>query len=81
MRLRGRLWLTLPILAAAYVLLVLGAARWLGGERIDLTHDHLYTLSPGTRDIAAHLRQGDLLPGGVLYEDTLAGRLKQDKPD
>lgn len=57
MRLRGRLWLTLPILAAAYVLLVLGAARWLGGERIDLTHDHLYTLSPGTRDIAAHLQQ------------------------
>jgi ABC-type uncharacterized transport system involved in gliding motility auxiliary subunit len=54
---RGRLWLLLPMLAVAYVLLVLGASRWLGGERIDLTRDHLYTLSPGTRDIVANLRQ------------------------
>ena len=54
---RGRLWLLLPILAAAYVLLVLGASRWFGGERIDLTRDHLYTLSPGTRNILANLKQ------------------------
>lgn len=54
---RGRLWLLLPILAAAYLLLVLGASRWLGGERIDLTRDHLYTLSPGTRSIIANLKQ------------------------
>ena len=54
---RGRLWLLLPILAAAYVLLVLGASRWFGGERIDLTRDHLYTLSPGTRNIIANLKQ------------------------
>lgn len=54
---RGRLWLLLPIFAVAYVLLVLGAARWLGGERIDLTRDHLYTLSPGTRNIIANLKQ------------------------
>ena len=57
LRWRGRLWLLLPILAAAYVLLVLGASRWLGGERVDLTRDHLYTLSPGTRNIIAGLKQ------------------------
>jgi ABC-type uncharacterized transport system involved in gliding motility auxiliary subunit len=54
---RGGLWLLLPVLAAAYVLSVLGTSHWLGGERIDLTRDHLYTLSPGTRDIIADLRQ------------------------
>lgn len=52
-----RLWLALPLLAAAYVLLVLGASRWLGGMRVDLTQDKLYTLSPGTRDILEHLDQ------------------------
>jgi ABC-type uncharacterized transport system involved in gliding motility auxiliary subunit len=55
--LRRRLWLTLPVLAALYVLLVLGASRWLGTMRADLTHDRLYTLSPGTRDILDHLEQ------------------------
>ncbi|HKT40856.1 MAG TPA: Gldg family protein [Rhodanobacteraceae bacterium] len=54
---RGRLWLLLPVLAVVYVLLVLGASRFFGGERIDLTRDHLYTLSPGTRNIIAHLKQ------------------------
>lgn len=52
-----RLWLVLPLLAAAYVLLVLGASRWLGGVRIDLTHDQLYTLSPGTRAIISDLHE------------------------
>jgi len=54
---RRRLWLTLPVLAALYVLLVLGASRWLGTVRVDLTRDHLYTLSPGTRNILGHLEQ------------------------
>ena len=27
------------------------------------------------REIAAHLRQGDLIPGGVLYDETADGRL------
>jgi hypothetical protein len=27
------------------------------------------------REIAAHLRQGDLLPGGILYEETDDGKL------
>lgn len=56
-RWRARPWLLLPMLAVVYVLLVLGASRWLSGERIDLTRDHLYTLSPGTRNIIGHLRQ------------------------
>lgn len=55
--LRGRLWLTLPLLAVAYVLLVLAASRWLGGERVDLTRDRLYTLAPGTRSIIRHVDQ------------------------
>jgi ABC-type uncharacterized transport system involved in gliding motility auxiliary subunit len=54
---RRNLWLTLPMLAAVYVLLVLGASRWLGTLRVDLTQDHLYTLSPGTRNILGHLEQ------------------------
>lgn len=52
-----RLWLALPLLAMLYVLLVLGASRWLGGVRLDLTQDRLYTLSPGTRAILAGLQQ------------------------
>jgi hypothetical protein len=44
-------------------------------------HQHYEGMEEALRDIAAHLRQGDLLPGGVLYEDTLARRLKQDKSD
>lgn len=54
---RRHLWLALPLLAAIYVLLVLGASRWLGGTRIDLTQDRLYTLSSGTRAIIADLHQ------------------------
>jgi gliding motility-associatede transport system auxiliary component len=52
-----RLWLILPVLAAGYVLLVLGSSQWLQGKRIDLTRDHLYTLSPGTRRIIGSLHQ------------------------
>jgi ABC-type uncharacterized transport system involved in gliding motility auxiliary subunit len=54
---RWRLWWALPVLAAVYVLLVLGASKWVDGERIDLTRDQLYTLSPGTLDILDRLRQ------------------------
>lgn len=53
--LRWRLWVVLPVLAAVYVLAVLGASKWLDAERIDLTRDHLYTLAPGTLDILDHL--------------------------
>ncbi len=71
----GRLWLVLPLLAAAYVLLVLGASRWLGSQRIDLTRDHLYTLSPGTRDIIEHLR--DPLQLTLYFSDGASHGLPQ----
>ncbi len=52
-----RPWVVLPVLVLVYVLAVLGASRWLGGQQVDLTRDHLYTLSPATRSILAHLEQ------------------------
>jgi ABC-type uncharacterized transport system involved in gliding motility auxiliary subunit len=38
-------------LIVAYCSLALVTSRWLAPERFDLTADHLYTLSPGTRQI------------------------------
>ncbi|RDS81307.1 ABC transporter [Dyella monticola] len=38
-------------LIVAYCSLTLVTSRWLAPERFDLTADHLYTLSPGTRQI------------------------------
>lgn len=70
-----RLWLVLPLLAAAYVLLVLAGSRWLGGERIDLTRDRLYTLSPGTRDIIGHLQQS--LQLSLYFSDRASHGLPQ----
>ncbi len=32
--------------------------------------------SSALRDVAAHCRQGDFLPGGVLYEDEVEGRIR-----
>ncbi|MGH8191634.1 MAG: Gldg family protein [Rhodanobacteraceae bacterium] len=72
---RRRWWVLLPVLAAVYVLLVLGASRWLEGDRIDLTRDHLYTLSPGTLDILDHLRQP--LDLTLYFSDTASHGLPQ----
>lgn len=47
----------LLLLAALYVLLVLGSSVALRGARIDLTADKLYTVSSGTLRIVASLRQ------------------------
>lgn len=58
------------------------AARWLEGWLERLTQHHntaLSTRSPdymegfddAIRDVVAHLRQGDLIPGGVLYDEEL----------
>lgn len=33
------------------------------------------------RDIAAHLRQGDFMPGGPLYDDEMSGRNDPHPPD
>lgn len=54
---RRRFWVVLPVLAAVYVLAVLGSSKSLDAQRIDLTRDHLYTLAPGTLDILNHLKE------------------------
>ncbi len=43
--------LALPLLAVAFVVLVVGSSRWMRGARVDLTEKRLYTLSEGTRRI------------------------------
>ena len=56
------------------------AARWLEGyrqRRLSETsslvggwpQDHEEGLDEALRDVITHLRQGDFLPGGALYED------------
>lgn len=50
-------WVVLPLLAVVYVLAVLSASRWLDGVQLDLTQDHVYTLSPGTRGIIDKIQQ------------------------
>ena len=60
-------------------------ARWLDGycrrraaRRGRLTSGRSEDFEAGVedtlRDIVAHLRQGDFLPGGALYEDTINRR-------
>lgn len=44
---------TLVLLAVAFVAAVIASNKLLGGFRLDLTEDGLYTLSPGTRDLLA----------------------------
>lgn len=62
------------------------AARWIDGwrERMERrgespTHlrsdDYDEGFDQALREIAAHLRQGDLVPGGILHDETLDGRL------
>lgn len=57
------------------------AAYWLDGwaERLRLSRslddpkfDEGFVSALG--EVAAHLRQGDLIPGGVLFEDVAAGQ-------
>jgi ABC-type uncharacterized transport system involved in gliding motility auxiliary subunit len=48
-------WLTLPLLALAFVALVALSAFALRGARLDLTEHHQYTLSPGTLRILARI--------------------------
>lgn len=59
------------------------AARWLDGwrermgEDASLTHsaDWQDGFNSALREVAAHLRQGDLIPGGVLHDETDSGNL------
>jgi hypothetical protein len=55
------------------------AARWISGygDRIeedeeDEPAEQRNGYVAALRDLAAHLRQGDLVPGGVLYDDELS---------
>ena len=72
---RWRFALRLVALAMAYIVLVLGSAVVLRDARFDLTADHLYTLSPGTRHIAASLRQPLQLT--LYFSDRAARELPQ----
>jgi hypothetical protein len=56
------------------------AARWIEGwRRRTLAQDHgrsedwVQGWDDGLSDVVAHLRQGDLVPGGVLYTDAAGG--------
>jgi hypothetical protein len=59
------------------------AARWIDGWRERMEEDEGSMQSEdwhegfnyAMREIAAHLRQGDLLPGGVLHDETDSGQL------
>ncbi len=54
-------------------------ARWICGwaDRLEEDpesgpSDKLESFVLALREVAAHLRQGDLVPGGILYEDELS---------
>ena len=47
----------LLLLAAAFVVVNALAGRWFYGDRIDLTQDRLYTLTPGTLQVLDGLRE------------------------
>jgi ABC-type uncharacterized transport system involved in gliding motility auxiliary subunit len=48
---------SLALLVLLFVALALASSRWLRGARVDLTADHLYTLTPGTLHIVDGLRR------------------------
>ena len=54
---RARLYLGLVLLVLVFVPLIVASSRWLHGSRIDLTTDHLYTLTPGTLQIVGSLKR------------------------
>lgn len=54
---RVRLSAALALLAVAGVALIVSSGHWLRVRRVDLTADHLYTLSPGTLQIVEHLQR------------------------
>lgn len=47
----------LVVVALASVSLIVSSGHWLRTRRVDLTADHLYTLSQGTLDIVEHLQR------------------------
>lgn len=59
------------------------AARWFEGWRLQIRErgagerspDYLEGFDEALATVVAHLRQGDLIPGGPLYEDEVGGGL------
>ena len=51
------LWGLLLLLVLVFVPLIVTTSRWLPALRVDLTSDHLYTLTPGTVSIVQNLRR------------------------
>ena len=54
---RVMLYAALLAVAVVSVSLIVSSGHWLRARRVDLTADHLYTLSPGTLAIVEHLRR------------------------
>jgi ABC-type uncharacterized transport system involved in gliding motility auxiliary subunit len=72
---RLRIWLGLIALAALFVLVVLVSARTMRTARMDLTADHLYTLTPGTLSIIDSVEQPIQLT--VYFSDHATRNLPQ----
>jgi ABC-type uncharacterized transport system involved in gliding motility auxiliary subunit len=71
---RRTLLVALPLLAIAFVALVALSGLWLRGARVDLTENHLYTLSPGT------LRIIDRVPEPITLELFYSEKAAQSQP-
>jgi len=54
---RGAIYAALVLLVLIFVSLIVSSGHWLRVRRIDLTADHLYTLSPGTVQIVDDLHR------------------------
>lgn len=54
---RTALYAALALLVVVFVSLIVSSGHWLRARRIDLTADHLYTLSPGTVQIVDGLQR------------------------
>ena len=54
---RAMIYVALVLLTVVFVSLIVSSGHWLRARRVDLTADHLYTLSPGTLQIVGSLRR------------------------
>jgi len=72
---RLRVWLGLIALAALFILVVLVSGRTMRTARMDLTADHLYTLTPGTLSIIDSVEQPIQLT--VYFSDHATRNLPQ----
>jgi ABC-type uncharacterized transport system involved in gliding motility auxiliary subunit len=91
MMMSRRVTLTVALAAAAILFVAVNAiaGRWLGATRLDLTQQHLYTLSDGTKKTLARIdepitlrfyyspRLGDEIPAYGVYEERVRGMLNE----